>query len=518
MSVKCMNFLFDKQGEVLSSYKDTDIHDYSDRIGNLYFRSPNEATTFRSEHFYAMVKRHGKLELSTVIGQHVWSGYLVTLSSLSETEPSDNVLLSLRRVSGSEHKTKKDHHNVMSLSPSATYHLDLKLNTIQNVSPNIVTLLGFSQEDIFGRPDWLIQQIHPDDQVKYKEYLNTCRECLNDKFCGTEYRFCNQQGEYIWLADRARVMFDPETQKPVGLIGCLIDISEIMKLYNQLVSLTAVAPGMIYQYERVDDGQICFSYMSPQVQTLFGKTAEEIKKDTRLLFNAVHPADRKRVYRSIVKAEKGQKEWKCEFRVLNHGEVRWLYGHSVPVTKNKVRQLWSGLLIDISDKKSLEFKLKRESTTDPLTGLFNRRFFMSMLMETFEAGIKQMPVSILAIDFDHFKQINDRYGHDVGDQVLKQVASGMKQNLRKTDTLARIGGEEFSVILPATNYTDAMKIGEKLRQYVSQQLISYQDYRIQMTITIGVASSDGHLNQKDLLIRADRALYKGKSSGRNRVM
>ncbi|CAM3878565.1 Response regulator PleD [Vibrio aerogenes CECT 7868] len=516
MSAKRMNFIFNEQGQVLALYKDTDIQDYSDRICHLNFRTANHSATFQSDHFYTMLKRYGKLELSTVIDQQIWSGSLVFICSVSGDVPAEQMLLTLHGVSGQI--TKETYHSVLPLSPSATYHLDLKLSTIQNISPNVAILTGFSPEIIQGQADWWMKQIHPEDKSKYLSHIEACCECRDDHFYGTEYRFCNFQGDYIWLADRARVMFDPESQEPVGLVGCLIDISEIMKLYNQLVSLTAVAPGMIYQYEHTSDGQISFSYMSPQVQTLFGKTADEIKNDIKQLFNAVHPADRKRLYRSIIKAEKGQKEWKCEFRVLNHGEVRWLYGHSVPVNMNHFRQVWSGLLIDISDKKSLEFKLKRESTTDPLTGLFNRRYFMNMLEETFDGGVKQLPVSILAVDFDHFKQINDQYGHDVGDQVLRQVATGMKQNLRKTDTLARVGGEEFSVILPATHYKDALRIGEKLRHYVETMVISYQDFNINITITVGVASSDGHLAQKELLIRADRALYQGKSSGRNRVM
>ncbi|MEI8633355.1 GGDEF domain-containing protein [Vibrio sp. PP-XX7] len=100
----------------------------------------------------------------------------------------------------------------------------------------------------------------------------------------------------------------------------------------------------------------------------------------------------------------------------------------------------------MSDKKSLEFKLKRESTIDPLTGVFNRRYFMNMLANVFDSCLRKSRMYQHSyVDFDLFKQINDQYGHDVGDEVLKQVAAGMRRHLRRTDTLARVG-EKNSVL------------------------------------------------------------------------
>jgi diguanylate cyclase (GGDEF)-like protein len=178
-------------------------------------------------------------------------------------------------------------------------------------------------------------------------------------------------------------------------------------------------------------------------------------------------------------------------------------------------------MIDISDKKALELRLQWESTIDPLTGIFNRRYFMHTLKQTLSTPYVKAAtqhVSILAIDFDLFKLINDRYGHDIGDEVLIQVTSGMKSQIRRSDTLARMGGEEFCVVLPATNYSDALVIAEKLRNYVESMQIGCRDYVVQLTITIGVASTEqGSPDSSELLRKADQALYQGKRAGGNCV-
>ncbi|MDW6004091.1 sensor domain-containing diguanylate cyclase [Vibrio mangrovi] len=295
---------------------------------------------------------------------------------------------------------------------------------------------------------------------------------------------------------------------------------QMMQLESDLHYLVDIIPGVIYQYERRSDGHACFPYISPQVETLLGVKPEVVAQDATTLLQAVHPDDRQRVYHSVLRAEASQNEWECEFRVIHQGKICWLYGHSVPVHNDQHRQLWSGLMIDISDKKTLELKLQRESTIDPLTNVFNRRYFMYSLNRTFTSGFKNKDcVSILAIDFDHFKKVNDQYGHDAGDEVLKQVTSAIKRHIRRSDILARMGGEEFSVILPSTEYKDAVKIAEKLRKCVENTAVHYLDSAIRITITIGVASAENSdLNEKDLLRRADRALYRGKAAGRNLVM
>ena len=246
---------------------------------------------------------------------------------------------------------------------------------------------------------------------------------------------------------------------------------------------------------------------------------EDAARDAAPVFDAIYPEDVSKVRQSIEQAAQTLEEWKCEFRVKAGGKLRWLYGHSIPSLSNEGKMIWSGQLIDISEKKELELRLQKESTTDPLTGAYNRRYFLQELHEELlRSSRDKQELSILAIDFDFFKQINDRFGHDAGDYVLQQISQSLQSHLREYDTLARMGGEEFTVLLPHTDYQTAFAIADKLRRLVEVHKMHYQQQDIMLTVTIGVASTQkGRCNPFALLKQADRALYQGKENGRNCV-
>jgi len=174
---------------------------------------------------------------------------------------------------------------------------------------------------------------------------------------------------------------------------------------------------------------------------------------------------------------------------------------------------------DISDRKEAERKLKRLATTDSLTGLSNRRALLERLHEE-QLLSKRLghPSSLLMIDFDHFKQINDQYGHNVGDLVLQHFASLARSCLRETDSIGRLGGEEFAILLPGTDLDGAMQLAERLRHLLELTPTETADGQVPMTLSIGVttlhASDTG---SSELLSRADAALYQAKSGGRNRI-
>jgi diguanylate cyclase (GGDEF)-like protein len=164
--------------------------------------------------------------------------------------------------------------------------------------------------------------------------------------------------------------------------------------------------------------------------------------------------------------------------------------------------------------------LREMSCLDPLTGIRNARAFN----ETSEHLIREAqrygtPFSALFIDLDHFKAINDRYGHEAGDMVLKEVAVCLTKCSRESDLLGRIGGEEFFMLLPHTDLPGAMVLAEKLRQSVEALMPSIGEVRIPVTVSIGVARSQpDHKSISDIKRRADQAMYLAKSAGRNRVM
>jgi diguanylate cyclase (GGDEF)-like protein len=158
--------------------------------------------------------------------------------------------------------------------------------------------------------------------------------------------------------------------------------------------------------------------------------------------------------------------------------------------------------------------------TDPLTGCLNRRAMETRLnREWRQAKRRGSTIALLAIDLDYFKQINDTYGHPAGDVVLQTLGEIMKTTARETDSVARMGGDEFMVLLPDTGWQGAMTFAERLRRNVHEHAFVADDRRLEITISVGVALARGTdpVSAEDLLEAADRSLYKAKSGGRNRI-
>ncbi len=164
-------------------------------------------------------------------------------------------------------------------------------------------------------------------------------------------------------------------------------------------------------------------------------------------------------------------------------------------------------------------RLQEAALTDPLTGFPNRRYVMERLEQEWAASLRsKRPLACMVVDLDAFKPINDRYGHDIGDIVLKQAAQALKRGLRTPDVVARLGGDEFLVICPDTTLTAALACAERVRHSVESMVIPTGDLRLDSTVSIGVAVRDEGMETSDALVKcADQGLYLAKEKGRNRV-
>lgn len=158
---------------------------------------------------------------------------------------------------------------------------------------------------------------------------------------------------------------------------------------------------------------------------------------------------------------------------------------------------------------------------DSLTGLYNRRYFNQAMKNEIERNYRDnRSLALAIIDIDHFKNVNDTWGHDVGDKVLKDVANIMKNNVRQSDTISRIGGEEFAVIMPNIRHHLAKEVMERLRADIENAIIPVDNTELQVTISIGTAVSEPKqiITVDEFYNLSDQALYQAKNSGRNKVV
>lgn len=191
--------------------------------------------------------------------------------------------------------------------------------------------------------------------------------------------------------------------------------------------------------------------------------------------------------------------------------------------KEKLEQTVNQATRELEKKNTL---LKHLAVTDELTGLYNRRFFLKALQQEVRRQARAMPgteMSVLMVDVDHFKRINDNFGHEVGDWVLQHVARCLRSSVRVTDIPARFGGEEFIILLPQTGKDGARRVGEKIRLLLLAYPAERNNIRIPCSVSIGIAALGSPLDYTDGLIpeiirRADAMLYRAKAEGRNRVV
>ncbi|MEI8167119.1 MAG: sensor domain-containing diguanylate cyclase, partial [Chloroflexales bacterium] len=175
---------------------------------------------------------------------------------------------------------------------------------------------------------------------------------------------------------------------------------------------------------------------------------------------------------------------------------------------------------DITERKRLEHQLHQLAATDGLTGITNRRRFMEVAAgEIKRAARLKHPLALALVDLDHFKQINDTYGHAIGDEALKALTCICRRTIREIDVQARFGGDEFVVLFPETTLDAAHAIMERVRLAVSAQSVDVNSRQVALTISVGIASLASASTSLDALIEhADQALYQAKAAGRNRVV
>lgn len=238
-----------------------------------------------------------------------------------------------------------------------------------------------------------------------------------------------------------------------------------------------------------------------------------------------HPEDMGRLQQAVRFHLAGKSaRYQCEFRARHRdGHWVWLFesGHVISRDARNQPLRMVGMQQDITERKAMEARLAQLAFHDELTGLPNRRNFMSAIDREYGRIRRQegYQACVLMLDVDHFKRINDRYGHAAGDMVLAELGKTMLGQLRETDMLGRLGGEEFAIVLADTCLEDALCVGEKIRKAIEDTCVAWQDKdRLCVTSSVGITPLCSTDKRPDgALSRADVALYTAKKNGRNCV-
>ncbi|NOG32464.1 diguanylate cyclase [Halomonas sp. TBZ9] len=238
----------------------------------------------------------------------------------------------------------------------------------------------------------------------------------------------------------------------------------------------------------------------------------------------IHPDDQSAFHQALNEHFENQaKRYQCEFR-LQHKKGHWVWqfasGHVVSWDSHGKPERMVGIQQDISERKAMEEQLRDLAMHDSLTGLLNRRSFMNAMNSEYGRvkRHKNYSASILMLDIDHFKKVNDTYGHAIGDELLKAFATTIADELRENDIFGRLGGEEFAILLPDTPAEGAMQVAEKVRASIEAMQVDTDGQALGITTSIGVDKLRAADNRPDgALARADTALYTAKQKGRNRV-
>jgi diguanylate cyclase (GGDEF)-like protein/PAS domain S-box-containing protein len=394
-------------------------------------------------------------------------------------------------------------------------------------SPGWKHMLGFSGPEIGNRIEESYTRVHPDD-------LAYVQAAMQDHFDGktgsyrAEYRLRCKDGSYKWVSAHGKVLSRDRQGNALRMVGTMTDITakhqaleELHRVVDLLTDLTNEIPDLVFQYRRMPDGVSYFPYASSGIARIFGIAPADVAADASVLDTIIHPDDVAAYHDSFRRSAARLEPWTHEFRVVSPTrQVRWIQGNARPQRIGDGATLWHGLMTEVTERKGIEVELRRLAVTDPLTGLPNRRFFMSR-MEAELARLRhdrRKPAAIVMIDLDHFKDTNDRYGHASGDKVLRHFVGILGSCLRETDVAGRIGGEEFAVLLPASDQADAMAFGTRLLRRLGASPYVEDNLRIGVSASLGVTvMSPDDSTVDESLARGDRALYRAKGNGRNRI-
>lgn len=388
-------------------------------------------------------------------------------------------------------------------------------------------IIGYADDEISNRLEDSFERLHPDDRAYVQATIQAHFEQQTESY-EVEHRIRCKDGSYKWICSRGKVVCRDAKGRPLRMIGTTTDITALRSMADHLqqtvdlvTNLTNEVPGLLFQYRVMADGTAFFSYLSAGLQDIYEMTPEQLAQGATAVEGLIHPDDLNAYRESLQLSGKYLTPWHIEYRVLLPRQgLRWRQGDARPRRLDDGSTQWHGFITDVTERKRIEAELQEFATIDFLTQLPNRRHFMLQV----EAELlhiqrsRSRTAAVLMADLDHFKRINDQWGHAVGDRALKHFTCVLKTQLRHNDIAGRVGGEEFAVVLSGADIVDALAFAERLQQALAVTPFMEARQTIALTLSVGISVMGPGDSSPDLaLSRSDKALYRAKENGRNRI-
>ncbi len=523
------------QGEPISSYPWL-----ASRLGHLKLSELRDTAAPRHDQL-AEARRCSELQLGSILfvafGRESEPAGILALARVQPRGPWDVSLQLLLKLLGTSlgtglerlrlgHRLKRLEERVsrsQAVANDGLWDLDVERNEVY-FSPRWKAMLGYGEEELRDSPDWR-NLVHPDD-------LTRVQAAIRDHVAGktpifeSVHRMRHRSGEWRWVQSRAQARVDAHGRL-LRLVGVELDITE-RKIYEEAlfrekesaqITLQSIGDGVI----TTDAGSV-IDYINPVAAELTGWRLEDaMGRPVEEIFRAFHEETCEPLENPLsvcIRRVRPIKSVRPMLLIRRDGNELYVDATAAPIRDGQ-GHVGGGVLVfhDVSESRELNRRLSYHASHDLLTGLVNRRELESRIERALKsAKAREGSYALCYLDIDQFKIINDTCGHSAGDALLGQVGALLKSKVRWRDTLSRLGGDEFGILLESCSLDEALRLAELLREAVRNFRFTWEDRVFRLGASVGVVpiSADNE-DVASILSAADSACAAAKEAGRNRV-
>jgi len=380
-------------------------------------------------------------------------------------------------------------------------------------------ITGYKLEDVKGK-SWFDTFLPERDREKIQEVFHKAINNIPTK--GNINPIVTKDGQELEIEWYDKILKD-ENGKTIGLLDIGLDISERIKMQN---ALQESEKRLSYALKATNDGiwdsnlESGKLYFSDNYYKILGYNPDEITITNKVFEEFLHPEDKESVLQKIQECIEGKtKDYSAEFRIkTKSGKWKWILGRGNVVSRdsNGKALRFLGTHVDISERKQMEKQLKKLARVDSLTGCYSRGYGLELLDRQIKLSHRsKSPLLLTFLDIDDFKTINDNFGHDEGDKVLKESVELFKTTLREVDIICRMGGDEFLLIFPDSSLKEVPVIRERLEKNLSQlNKTIKKDYQIKFSTGFSEYLPDKPETLDELIAIADQRMYEEKKKNK----